>query len=102
MVELSKVEETGSRSGGCGEPVDGRFWGGIREPSAEQKWIISLRCQRHELRRTQCKESGEVEQRWCVKDKNSAASVLLSEKALVAQKFRLSGLGKHLVGRPLD
>ena len=98
MVELSKVEETGSRSGGCGEPVDGRFWGGIREPSAEQKWIISLRCQRHELRRTQCKESGEVEQSWCVKDKNSAASVLkgqasvfLSEKALVAQKFRLSG-----------
>ena len=80
-----------------GEPVEGgRFWGGIREP--EQKCIISSRCQRHELRRTQCKESGEVEQRWCVKDKNSAASVLkgqasvfLSEKALVAQKFRLSG-----------
>ena len=80
----------------------GRFWGGIREPSAEQKCIISSRCQRHELRRTQCKESGEVEQRWCGKDKNSAASVLLSEKALVAQKFRLIDLGKHLVGRPLD
>ena len=76
MVELGKVEETGSRSGECGEPV-----GGIREPSAEQKCIISSRCQRHELRRTQCRESGEVEQSWCVKDKNLAASVLLSEKA---------------------